>query len=90
MRLPLLVGARPKVVKTGPVVNLSSGNWMVVVNRLYDTVLRIYYHSPTASFESIISTGKNGLVFSGPCKLRAEIAEAGTERDIDAFVEQVA
>jgi hypothetical protein len=77
MRLPLIVGARPSVAKRGPIVNLSDGEWRVIVENLRDSVLRIYYNSLLDSYESII----------GPCKVQVEIASPGSERDIHVFAE---
>jgi hypothetical protein len=87
MRLPLIVGARPSVAKRGPIVNLSDGEWRVIVENLRDSVLRIYYNSLLDSYESIISTCETKCTFIGPCKVQVEIASPGSERDIHVFAE---
>ncbi len=42
MQLALLLGANPKTFKTGPIVRLPAGSWVVRVHGINSSVLALY------------------------------------------------
>ncbi len=86
MKLPLLVGARPRAEVRGPVVNLSKGQWRVTVKDLVDTILRFYCHSPFSSVEIVHGHGSESI-FIGPCRVWVTIEKVGTEDNIHVYAE---
>lgn len=79
MRLPLLVGARPKFTAGGPLVMLEAGTWRFVVELLSDTLLSLHINNEApVPLPVEIVCGEN-------CLARVTIDKPGNELYINVF-----
>lgn len=76
MRIPLLLVANPRTVKSGPTVRLSMGNWKIVKEGFKETIIAIASIAPTLS-DLIV----------GPCDVQCTIITPGREQTISVFME---
>lgn len=80
MRLPLLVGACPRLVTSTPVVRLSRGNWTITVEGQIDSGLVL--NSNGISIPMV-----NDVLISGPCVVQVEFTKRGSEKILSVNAE---
>jgi hypothetical protein len=78
VKLPLLIGVKPKLVREGPAVPLGNGRWRVTSNHR-DTSLALVVNGAPVPL---------GIVH-GPCTIIVVITLPGTEDSISAFAERM-
>lgn len=82
MKLPLLVGARPRYVKEGPWVPLNEGEWQVTASHV-DTQISI-----ESALGPVIPLHSGAFLrVVGKTSVRALIVKAGTEPSIEVSAE---
>lgn len=92
MRLPLLFHANPKAAKIGGTkVPLQEGKWRVVMEGVTNSRVFIHYDSPLMPDVNTAFEVHDGKEFDveETMKVRARVAEVGTEEFINVFVESV-
>ena len=83
MEIPILLGANPEKANPNIWVPIRFDRWSVRVEGLVDSDLILYFNQP---FAEIINLSKmNGEAFHGPCEVRVEFKNRGTERTITVF-----
>lgn len=84
MEIPILLGANPKIADPSTWIPVRFDKWTVRVEGLVNS--RLILHSNKPGFTDItVWTSLNGRVFNGPCEVRAEFVERGTEKAITIF-----
>jgi hypothetical protein len=86
MRLPLLIGARPKVVKKGPVIPLGVGKWLISCNH-QDSHILIGYTLLGKSLTTPLDGSPVSL--DGPINVHVVIEDDGNEQYLDVYAERV-
>ena len=83
MRIPILLGANPRIADPSVWVPIRFDSWLVKVEGLIDSKLTLHFNQP---FAEIIDLSKmNGEAFHGPCQVRIQFDERGTEKAITVF-----
>lgn len=86
MRLPLIIGARPRYCKAGAQVPLVRGEWEISVHGLIDTKLHLWSNvAPTHT-----PLGPVPIMIQGSRNVRIYIDIPGTEECIHAYARRVA
>ena len=85
LRIPLLLGANPRVANPGVWIPIEFDRWQVRVEGLDDSELTFCSSwSGNRKFPFNEATF-NGAIFNGPCKVKIEIKKRGTEKSISVF-----
>lgn len=79
-KLALLVGANPRVLKSGPTVRLYEGKWKLSFVGIVDTWL---------SLQPVSHMVEDGSIVEGPCSIQLHTRRIGTEPFISVFAELV-
>lgn len=85
MKLPLLLGARPKYCGDMQLRHLGEGKWKIYTEGVLDTKLSL------STSESATSVPLNGeaLTLTGPLEVYLKIDAPGKEAHFHVFAEQV-
>ena len=86
MEIPILLGSRPSIANPGIWVPIRFDRWVARVVGLEDSGLVLYSSDPDTKVTLTLSL--NGQVFYGPCQVRAEFMERGTEKSITVFAKE--
>ncbi|KKL49341.1 hypothetical protein LCGC14_2316470 [marine sediment metagenome] len=86
MEIPILLGSRPSIANPGIWVPIRFDRWVVRVVGLEDSKLVLYSNGPVKNKVKIILPTLNGATYNGPCQVRVEFKERGTEKSITVFV----
>jgi hypothetical protein len=82
LKLPLLLVADPKSVKSGPIVRIAHGKWDIVCKGIVDTVIRIVSLPLTLESKEIVNH------IDGPCDVQCIVLSPGKEKNISVFAEK--
>ncbi len=80
MRLPILVGARPKNIQSTPRVRLSPGKWVIAVTDLIDSVFILHRNDLQIPL---------GEQVDGDCILQLKFEFKGKEDRLTIFAERL-
>lgn len=83
MSVPILLAANPITAKPNVWVPIRFERWIVRVEGLVDSELTFYPSNPTDPILLV-----NGSVYKGPCQVRVEFENRGTEKAISVFAEE--
>lgn len=88
MKVPLLIGGRPRYMKEsrGPLVPLGEGNWNVTGNHKDSQVFVICQSDEDAPVTFIL---QGSLVICGPTWARVIVNKVGSEDYIDIYAERI-
>ncbi|KKL17614.1 hypothetical protein LCGC14_2483790 [marine sediment metagenome] len=88
MEIPILLGSRPSIANPGIWVPIRFDRWSVRVVGLENSKLVLYSNGPVKNKVKIILPTMNGAIYKGPCQVRVEFMERGTEKSITVFAEE--
>ena len=83
MEIPILLGANPQMSNPNTWIPVRFDKWTVRVEGLVDS--RLILHSNDPAEKGIILSSINGAIYMGPCQVRVEFMERGTEKAITIF-----
>jgi len=86
LEIPILLGSRPSIANPGIWVPIRFDRWFVRVEGLVDSKLTLHSNGPVKNKVKIILPTMNGAIYMGPCQVRVEFKERGTERNVSVFV----
>lgn len=82
METPILLGANPKTANPNTWIPIRFSRWSTRVEGLVDSRLVLYERKTK---EKITLSTVNGAIYQGPCQVRVEFKERGTEKFITVF-----
>ncbi|KKL27583.1 hypothetical protein LCGC14_2383710 [marine sediment metagenome] len=86
MEIPILLGSRPSIANPGIWVPIRFDRWFVRVEGLVDSKLTLHSNGPVKNKVKIILPTMNGATYNGPCQVRVEFVERGSEKNVSVFV----
>ncbi|KKN23043.1 hypothetical protein LCGC14_0908860 [marine sediment metagenome] len=86
MEIPILLGASPKTANPVEWIPIRFDRWQVRVEGLIDSKLTLHSNKPTV--EEVTLSSINGAIYQGPCRVRVEFNERGTEKAISVFAKE--
>jgi len=84
MRLPLLIGGRPRLIREGAKVPLGWGEWVITSNH-NNSKVRLIHGDKITPLNALVK-----LSIFGPLVVQIIIIECGSEDSIDVYAEKVA
>ena len=85
MEIPILLGANPKIADPSVWIPIRFDCWTVRVEGLVDSEITLHANGPFKNSVKIMSFTTNGAIYRGPCQVRVEFRERGTEKAITIF-----
>ena len=82
METPILLGANPEVSNPVEWIPVRFDKWNIRVEGLVDSSLVLCERETK---EKITLSTVNGAIYKGPCEVRVEFRNRGTERTITVF-----